>query len=201
MLKELRTKSGHDLFIVSSALQKAIRRNEPRLAGWAIIELFQSGYYNYAWKRLLLISAEDCHGLITHEVDALMRAQLQVQAKAKKGEFSGVLFFVKAVLLLCQCPKSRDADHLAFLNSNDLLVTDVEVETYLKDVEPVSPKDIPVYVLDCHTKQGRQMGKTKAEFWKTEHDALSPRVPGLFDHIDILGGAPSHTENQADPAS
>ena len=42
---------------------------------------------------------------------------------------------------------------------------------------------IPDYAYDCHTPQGRAMGKTKAEFFKQEQEALSPFIPGLFDDI------------------
>jgi len=185
---QLWTKNHYDMFVVSSALQKAIRRNDPRVAGWAGIELFRSGYYGYAWRRLLLISAEDCDGLVTSEVDALMRAQGLLQAKAKKGEPAGILFLVKAILILCRCAKNRDADHLLYLEKNKLLVSDEDVQIHLDGSEPLTQADIPLYVFDVHTRQGRQSGKTKDEFWKTEQDALNPKVPGLFDDIEILGG-------------
>ena len=42
---------------------------------------------------------------------------------------------------------------------------------------------IPDYAYDCHTPQGRKMGKTKAEFFKAEQDALDPFIPGLFDDL------------------
>ena len=42
---------------------------------------------------------------------------------------------------------------------------------------------IPDYAYDCHTPQGRQAGKTKAEFFKAEQEALNPFIPGLFDDL------------------
>jgi hypothetical protein len=42
---------------------------------------------------------------------------------------------------------------------------------------------IPDYAYDCHTPQGRKMGKTKAEFFKAEQEALNPFIPGLFDDL------------------
>jgi hypothetical protein len=41
--------------------------------------------------------------------------------------------------------------------------------------------DIPPYSYDCHTAQGKRAGKTRDDFVIDEHDALRPRVPGLFD--------------------
>ena len=48
---------GYSLLEVASALQKAIRRADARLAGYWAIELFESGYRDYLWRRLLTISA------------------------------------------------------------------------------------------------------------------------------------------------
>jgi hypothetical protein len=44
-----------------------------------------------------------------------------------------------------------------------------------------SPEQIPEYAFDCHTKKGRQAGKTKSDFFQQEFAALAPRQPGLFD--------------------
>ncbi len=63
-----RTVRGYDLGEVVSAMQKAIRRGDARLAGYWAIELFESGYHGYAWRRLLTISAEDCWGILTQEI-------------------------------------------------------------------------------------------------------------------------------------
>ncbi len=42
---------------------------------------------------------------------------------------------------------------------------------------------IPEYAYDCHTREGKKRGKTKADFFKAEHVALEPLQPGLFDHL------------------
>ena len=65
------TINGYNFFECSSALQKAIRRADHAVAGYFALELWSSGYGNYVWKRLYTISAEDCWGLITGEIDAL----------------------------------------------------------------------------------------------------------------------------------
>ena len=41
-------------------------------AGYWPIDLFESNFAEYAWRRLLTISAEDCW--VTHEIEALYRA-------------------------------------------------------------------------------------------------------------------------------
>jgi hypothetical protein len=42
---------------------------------------------------------------------------------------------------------------------------------------------IPEYAFDCHTRRGKAMGKTKADFFKAEQAALMPLEQGLFDHL------------------
>ena len=45
------TKRGYDFGEVSSAMQKAIRRADTRLAGYWALELWHSGFGNYVWNR------------------------------------------------------------------------------------------------------------------------------------------------------
>ena len=72
MRKQLTTVRGYSLSDVASALQKAIRRADARLAGYWAIELFESGFRDYLWRRLLTISAEDCWGVITGELSSCL---------------------------------------------------------------------------------------------------------------------------------
>ena len=51
-------------------MQKAIRRADTGVAGFFALELWASGYRDYVWKRLFTISAEDCYGIITKEIEA-----------------------------------------------------------------------------------------------------------------------------------
>ena len=176
----LRTKNGYDFFEVASALQKSIRRNDVVVAAFFGVELWQSGYSNYLWKRLYTISAEDCWGLITYEIDALHNGYELVNKGSKEPK--GRIFIGKAIILLCECYKSRDADHLNNLAVDKLALTDPQILAALDDARR-EPLDVPEYTFDIHTKKGRKMGKTKAQFFHDEHEDLSPRLPGLFDNL------------------
>lgn len=91
-------------------MQKAIRRADAAVAGFFALELWTSGYRDYVWKRLFTISAEDCYGIVTGEIEALWQGHEVVNKKATEPK--GRIFVSKAVLLLCECRKNRDADHL-----------------------------------------------------------------------------------------
>lgn len=165
-------------------MQKAIRRADARVAGFFALELWHSKYRDYVWKRLFTISAEDCHGLITKEIEALWQGHELVNKTA--AEPKGRIFVSKAVLLLCDCRKSRDADHLQNLVYDR---NDVDVERWIEDVRAY-PIEIPPYTFDVHTRKGKKRGRTKAEFFREEYEALQPRVPGLFD--DLVPPPPSN---------
>ena len=177
----LRTKSGNDFYNVASWLQKGIRRADARVAGYCGIDLFESGYYKYVWLRLLTISAEDCYGIITKEIWSLYEAWRLIDSH-KKGD--GRIFAAKAVLIMCQAPKSRDADHVTCLSYD--VGPDDDVNRSINEVRESSEK-IPDYALDCHTRKGKAAGLTKEDFFPTEHNALRPRQPGLFDNLAGMG--------------
>lgn len=178
---QLKTINNYDFFEVSSSMQKAIRRNDSKLAGYFALELWHSNYREYVWKRLFTISAEDCGGLITHEINSLYNGYLLVNKNSKAPK--GRIFISKAVLLLCAINKNRDADHLQnLIYDNFIKMTDAEIENYFDDVRK-NPLNIPDYAFDVHTRKGKKMGKTKKDFFQEEFLALKPVEKGLFDNL------------------
>lgn len=174
----LRTKRGYDFYECASAMQKAIRRKDCKTAGFFAIELWESGYRDYVWKRLFTISAEDCWGVITKEIEALWQGHELVNKNAKEPK--GRVFVSKAVVILCMADKSRDADHLSnFVYDRG---TEEEYEKWIEDVRR-EPVQIPEYTFDCHTMKGKKRGMTKEQFFKDEYEALKPRQAGLFDNL------------------
>jgi replication-associated recombination protein RarA len=178
---DIRTKQGYDFYEVTSSLQKAVRRNDPATAGFFALELYHSGYWKYVWKRLFVISAEDCAGLITQEIEALFKAFLLVN-EGKPFE-KGRIFISKAVLLLCEAKKCRDSDHLQNFIYDRHKIDDKTVQEYLKSVTEVERLAIPTYAHDVHTARGRALGKNKTDFFEDELHALNPRKTGLFDSV------------------
>lgn len=177
---QLRTKGGYDFFECASALQKSIRRADIATAAFFAVELWASGYGNYVWKRLYTVSAEDCWGLITREVEALHRGYELVNRGS--SEPKGRVFIGKCVILLCLCRKSRDADHLNNLVVDAMGYDDGRVTAALDDARR-HPIPVPDYTFDVHTRKGKKAGRTREQFFHDEHEALEPRIPGLFDSL------------------
>ena len=179
---QLRTKRGYQFSEVSSAMQKAIRRGDAKLAGYWALELWESGFGKYCWKRLLTVSAEDCWGILTQEVKALHDSYLAVNEGLSARQHRGRIFISKAVILLCLAKKSRDADHLQNFVYDQMAGLDAEtLAEELRQSGDYVP--IPAYAYDCHTREGRKRGKTKRDFFKAEQAALEPFQPGLFDEL------------------
>lgn len=101
------TRSGHNMFVMASMLQKAIRRGDAELAGYAAYEMMGS-YDSTVWKRLYVVSAEDCWGILTKEIDALYRKHQEAN-EGVKGYNKKTGYISVAIAILCEALKSRDA--------------------------------------------------------------------------------------------
>lgn len=171
---EFKTKKGYDFYLATSTLQKAIRRGDSRIAGFFGLELYESGFQDYVWLRLLTISAEDCWGIITKEILALQQAWKIAIEKKKRGR----VFIAKAIILLSMARKCRDADHLTNLIYDRDDLDHSAIEAYFEEARK---EPIPDYAYDVHSRQGKARGKTKHDFIRDEFAALKPREKGLFD--------------------
>ncbi len=173
------TVRGYDFFEVSSSLQKAIRRNDPKMAGYMALELWQSGYGNYAWKRLLTVSAEDVESFITKELVALHYSYVMVNTPKPKQP-KGRIFISKAVMILCKAIKSRETDHLQnLIYDMKIGITNEEITEFLDEVRK-EQYEIPDYAFDVHTRKGKRIGKTKKMFFLEEQESLLPMGEDIF---------------------
>lgn len=172
------TKRGYDMYAVTSALQKSIRRADVKVAGYMALELFPE-YAEHCWKRLLTISAEDCAGIVTQEIKALYDSFHIINKNVPKDKMKGRLFISKAVIILCTVGHNRDADLLSnFIYDKKKYLTDELISQVLEDDEK---QEIPDYAYDIHTLKGKMSGKTRKEFFKEEEDALANRTASLFE--------------------
>lgn len=192
MAYNITTKGGYDFYEVASLLQKTLRRGDLTLAARAANELFPT-YANYTWNRLMTVSAEDCSDMVTGEIVALYDAWEKVN-QGKGHKVKGRVFIAKAIVLLAKAKHSRDADELNILVSDRL--PEQELYAALQEVEAgfeVEQRDlkIPEYVYDIHTRRGKRMGKTKAQFLREESDALTERT-SVFMNLDEMIDSPEY---------
>ena len=188
---KLLTKNGHDFYVVSSLLQKSIRRGDFKRAGYAANELFDD-YNSFLWNRLLIISAEDCRAMVTDELIALRKADEIINKNKKKGERNKI-FVGKALVILIECAKGRDGDYMA-----DCLMREINPEmradpAFNQEWDTLNLTNIsqniddifPDYVFDPHTLAGKKMGRNfkNYDFDYIESKDMKPKCvqQSMFD--------------------
>ena len=197
---KLTTKNGYDFFVVSSLLQKSLRRGDLVLASRAAFE-FLPKYSNYLWNRLLVVSAEDCSDLVTGEVMACYLGWCKInddrghsQRDSETDDDSppwnmrkgSRVFFQKALVLLAKSHHSRDADELGHLVIDRL--PDKVFRAAMRDAKAAMTDEeyeleIPDYVYDMHTRRGKRSGGTKVDFLRAEHDVMDSTIFKNFDEL------------------
>lgn len=142
---ELKTLRGYDFGEVVSALQKSIRRGLEKDALYWAVELDKSGFSEYVWKRIKIMTSEDV-GIAEPNMPANISGlyQMWLDQKKKKDEKHAPerLFLVHAVILLSRARKSRIVDHALCI--------------YYNSTERI---EIPDFALDKHTLAGKKMGR------------------------------------------
>ena len=139
----------------------------------------------------MVISAEDCYGIMTKEILALKLADDEVNDKSK-GYDRDPIFLAKAVLLLCMARKNRDA---CYVGCNFMYPDKVLDEDALNEYNPVTEEElqrmkiaddkIPDWVFDIHTIKGKyKLGKNDLDMTIDEEKALYPHQFNLFDYGD-----------------
>lgn len=143
---QLVTVQGYSLFEVASSLQKSIRRGYEKEAMYWSVELFNSNFDEFLWKRLKIISSEDvglAEPMIAANIHALYQSFLDQKKKKDEKNAPERLFLTHAVFMLCRAKKSRVIDHALIFHWND---------------HYCERKPVPPYAYDKHTLEGKRAG-------------------------------------------
>ena len=97
------TSHGHNMFDISSLVQKSLRRGDTIPSYYAANQMADR-YRGYLWKRLLTVSMEDCNDMVTGRVLELRNADMS----ADSNDYSKISL---AVSILIHARKNRDADY------------------------------------------------------------------------------------------
>lgn len=172
MAYEMKTRSGRSFYEVTSAMQNAIRKGDYDVAGYAMWELIP-GYTPYLRKRLLVISAEDCFGVLTKDVMSLCEA----------GDEESL---AKALVLLCAAKKNRDADYFV---CNLMIPTDPRgySKEELAQALHKSIRKMDVEAAGLHSRA--LFKKNRKELWKAILEMTRVYHSGLEDEIEALRDA------------
>lgn len=108
------TRNGHNMFDVSSLIQKALRRGDMEFACYAAHEMMWK-YRPYLWTRLFITSAEDCYDPVSGRILYLRKKDYEI------SDAEDTRYLSEAINLLVRTRKNRDADYFAcnFVCSKD----------------------------------------------------------------------------------
>lgn len=140
--EQAKSRNGHSIFEISSLIQKALRRSDTRMALYAAAEMLPK-YRNYLWKRLLTVSAEDCHDMITHKIMKLHSDDICGSSGYKNEPIE------KAISILLAARKNRDGDYYAcnLFNSRDKRTFDCGYGKEVFDAESATKNGHSCYFL------------------------------------------------------
>lgn len=148
MSYQITTKNGYDFFECTSSFQKAVRRCDENNGLFFAVELYESNYAEYVWKRMFVMVSEDI-GLSNPELPSQIWSLFEMYSFLKKKNDKHEpekLQFIHAVLLMIRSPKSR-------------LVDWALIDAFRKHDERV-PTTPPMDVaLDKHTRRGKALGR------------------------------------------
>lgn len=166
------SQKGYDLGEVVSALQKSIRRGLEEDAMYWAVEMFNSGFDEYCWKRLRIMSCEDigfANPMAAPTIQCLYDMYCDLKKKKEDMQQPWRLMLTQAVLFLARSPKSRVVDHalIHFWNTH--------AET---------KKEIPEYALDKHTARGKSAGRGWKHFFEegSKLDPVNASIPGEAEY-------------------
>lgn len=169
MAYEMLTRSGRSFWEVTSAMQNAIRKGDYEIAGYAMWELLPQ-YTPYLRKRLLVISAEDCYGIITKEILKLM----------DQGDEDAL---TKALSLMCLAKKNRDADYFVC----NLMNFDQPSGMDKHELSKALLTAIRKMDVGASGKYAAELfKKNRKAFWEMLHTAAQIYYPHLEDEFKAL---------------
>lgn len=169
MAYKMLTRTGRNFWEVTSIMQNSIRAGDYETAGYCMWEMIPQ-YIPYLKKRLPVISAEDCYGVVTKEILTL----------CKEGTEESL---TKALSVLCRCKKNRDADYMVcnlFFSSEPLDMDQEELAVEMKGA-------IRAFDVVATGRIGSVLFKKKRSlFWKTLRDLAVEDYPWLVGEVDAL---------------
>lgn len=177
------TDTGYNMYDMISMLQKAIRRSDYENAGFAANQV-KNSYRNVMWNRLLVITAEDCFGVVTKEI-----LKLREQDNILKSDDN----ISNAVALLCRVEKNRDACYFAcnFVlvsrTSNEIQVDDTDIT----DIEQLRIRMEKRNIINHNTPKYDRTGFSQITFFdyqdtKVDESSLNDEDYELYTNCLIL---------------
>lgn len=169
---EMVTRTNRSFWEVTSAMQNSIRKGDYDTAGYCVWELMPQ-YEGYMRKRFLVISAEDCFGVITKEILHLT-------------SLPGSENVEKALAVLCKAKKNRDADYFVCNLMHGVVPETMKKEQMSAElISAIHNVDAEKAGLYCNAL----FKKNRKFLWNTLHEMVRISRPELVDEFKALNEA------------
>lgn len=169
MAYQMLTRTGRSFWEVTSAMQNSIRKGEWELAAYCLWELLPQ-YTPYLRKRLLVISAEDCYGILTKEILPLC-------------EYGTEESLTKALALLCKAKKNRDADYFV---CNLMYFDQPSGMTKVELMKALSKAIRKMDVINAGRYAAELWKMSRKDFWKMLNETMMIYYPWLETEFAAL---------------
>lgn len=171
------TDGGYSRYVVSSLLQKAVRRSDEEIAAWAAWELARSGYAWNLWDRLNLYIVEDLRAGSDVAL-TIERYETLATERWEPAEWKGRLCAIHAALAAARATSTREASNAdAYFSAVAERRADAhergEAPSHdfpVGTLEPDGPYDA---IFDGHTGEGSRRGRG-TRFFKTHGARVGP---------------------------
>jgi hypothetical protein len=171
------TDGGFSRYVVSSLLQKAVRRSDEEVAAWAAWELARSGFGWNLWERLNLYVVEDLRA--GQDVAMLVARYEELATERWDAEkWRGRICAIHAALACARASSSREAS-----NADEYFGAVAAHRAEAREQGEKPGYDFPVgelepggrfdAVFDSHTGEGSRRGRG-TEFFKTRGARVGP---------------------------
>lgn len=169
MAYQMLTRTGKSFWEVTSAMQNGIRKGDYEIAGHCLWELLPQ-YTPYLRKRLLVISAEDCYGILTKEILPLC-------------EYGTEESLTKALALLCKAKKNRDADYFV---CNLMYFDQPSGMTKVELMKALSKAIRKMDVINAGRYAAELWKMSRKDFWKMLNETMMVYYPWLETEFAAL---------------
>jgi len=156
---------------VISSLQKAIRRGHEQQAMFWALEMADSGFGGWLWKRLVIIAFEDIGHSDTAVVNLVVSGFMATNGLAKSKKEIPYEVLGTVIISMCRAKKSREGDDLCWL--------------MIGKRKGGYRRAVPDYAKHMHTDSGRVLGR-KYPHWFAEASKLSngeSKEPFQYRHL------------------
>jgi len=171
------TDGGYSRYVVSSLLQKAVRRSDEEVAAWAAWELARSGYAWNLWDRLNLYVVEDLRAGSDVALTIERYEELATE-RWEPAEWKGRICAIHAALAAARARSTREAS-----NADAYFSAVAEVRAEARERGEAPAHDFPVgdlepegrfdAIFDGHTGEGARRDRG-THFFKTHGGRVGP---------------------------